>query len=185
MIPYFEKEELIELIFSILILSFVFSTNNLTINISKMIYYFLLLLPILFLKEILQKKFAKILGYSSKVKLYLVSSILAIFVSFIGIKLAAPTYSELSPYKFSDWKFKRKKFSVEDEGKIILVGILTLLSFCIIFKIAEIKELKNIFALILVFNLLPILPFDGVKILKWSFSLWSFLFIFSLLLLIL
>ncbi|MEM0333093.1 MAG: hypothetical protein QXX30_01345 [Candidatus Aenigmatarchaeota archaeon] len=182
---YFQKEEIFELFLSILLLSFIFSTKYFAINISKFFYYISIFLPIFVLKELIQKSFAKRLGYSSKFKLYNVSFILAFFVSFIGIKLAAPGYTELLPYKFSNWKFRRKFFSVEDEGKIIFVGLSVFIIFCIIVTLFNIKEIKDAFALILIFNLIPILPFDGTKILKWSFSTWSFLFILSVILLIL
>ncbi|MEM4461136.1 MAG: hypothetical protein QXY70_03310 [Nanopusillaceae archaeon] len=182
---YFQKEEILEFFLSILLLSFIFSTNYFVINIPKILYYTSILLPTFVLKELIQKSFAKRFGYSSRFKLYNVSFILAFFLSFIGIKLAAPGYTQLLPYKFSNWKFKRRAFSVEDEGKIVFVGLSVFLIFCILFILLDIKEIKDVFALILIFNLIPILPFDGTKILKWSFSIWSFLFIFSIILLIL
>lgn len=185
MIFKLQKEELEELFLAIFILSFVFSIKNFTLDVDYFFRNFILLSIFVFSKEIMQKIYAKKIGYSSKFKIYPLSSILAIFVSFIGIRLAAPGYSELQPYKFSDWKFKRKKFSVEDEGKIVFVGYLVFLIFCILLVLLEIKDVKNMLAFILIFNLLPILPFDGTKILKWNFSIWGFLFIFSLILLIL
>ncbi|MEM5815961.1 MAG: hypothetical protein QXL14_02835, partial [Candidatus Aenigmatarchaeota archaeon] len=144
---YFQKEEIFELFLSILLLSFIFSTKYFAINISKFFYYISIFLPIFVLKELIQKSFAKRLGYSSKFKLYNVSFILAFFVSFIGIKLAAPGYTELLPYKFSNWKFRRKFFSVEDEGKIIFVGLSVFIIFCIIVTLFNIKEIKDAFAL--------------------------------------
>lgn len=180
-----KKEELVEILLAIFILSLIFSINNFTLKLVSFAENFLLLTIVIFIKELIQKLYAKKIGYHSRLKIYPLSSILSIFVSLIGIKLAAPSYSEILPYKFSDWKFSRKKYSVEDEGKIVLLGLIVILVFCIVFLFMNIKNFKNMMALILIFNMIPILPFDGTKILKWSFSIWSFLFIFSLILLIL
>jgi len=182
---HFQKQEILELFFATFILSFIFSLQNFSLDISKLFNYFIFFSIILFSKETVQKMFASYVGYNSKIRIYFLSSFLALFLALIGIKLAAPYYTQLSPYKFSGWKFKRIKTSVEDEGKIVFISMLFLLLVCVLLLLFEIKNLKNAVALFLIFNLFPILPFDGTKILKWNFSFWSFLFIFSLILLIL
>lgn len=180
-----KNEEILEIFVAIFVLSFIFSINNLTLRIVSFLENFLLLTFIIFTKEIVQKIYAKKYGYCAKFKIYPLSSILSIFVSLIGIRLAAPGYTQLIPYKFSEWKYSRRKYSIEDEGKIILVGFMIFISFCTIFLLMNYKNLKNMIALIAIFNMVPILPFDGTKILKWNFATWCFLFIFTLILLIL
>lgn len=180
-----KKDELLEIFLAIFVLSFIFSISNFTLTISSFLKNFLFLTLVIFTKEIIQKIYARTKGYYSRFKIYPISYILSIFVSVIGIKLAAPGYTQLLPYKFSEWKYSRRRYSVEDEGKIILIGLLVFFAFSTILLFTEYKNLKNIISLIIVFNMLPILPFDGTRILKWNFGIWCFLFIFSLILLIL
>lgn len=181
----FERKEIIDLFVSIFILTFIFSLTNSTIKLNSIPLIFLIVCFSYIPRIVIQKYFAKKIGYGAKFKIYPVSSILAILFSPIGIKLASPGYNEVRPYKFSEWKYKRLKGSVEEMARIYLSGVIWNLFLCIISVVFNLNVVKEVNVWISFFNLLPILPFDGAKILKWDFSIWAFFFIFTLILLIL
>jgi len=181
----FEKNEIIEMIISTLILAFIFSLERFSVNVVVFLYMLFLVLISFFPHFLIQKYFAKKLGYSAKYKIYFPSLLTSIFVSLTGFKLAAPGYSEILPYKFSDWKHSRIKISNEEIGKLCLISLLYNIFLSMIGIVFGFEILKNINAWIAFSNLLPVLPLEGAKILRWDFEVWFFIFILAIILLIL
>jgi Zn-dependent protease len=181
---YFDKKEIIEILLAIFILTFIFSFDGIKFNPALLSISFLGV-GLSFLVHELAHKYAAIkLGYHARFRIYLPSSLLSIILAFTGVKLAAPGWVEIHPYKFKDWLYRRLKYSVEEMGKIALVGPLSNIILSFIFLLAGIDFLKFINAWIALFNLLPIPPLDGSKVLHWSIGGWAFFFILSIILLI-
>jgi Zn-dependent protease len=69
-------------------------------------------------------------------------------------------------------------------GKIALAGPLTNIILAYLFLFFNFDFLKTVNAWIAFFNLLPIPPLDGSKVLHWKFGGWAFFFVLAIILLI-
>ncbi len=181
---HFDRREIIEIFIAILILTFIFSFEGIRFNSSFLLPSFLAVFTSFFLHELAHKYAAIRLGYHARFRLYPPSAILSILLVFTGVKLAAPGWVEVNPFKFKDWLYRRLKFSVEEIGKIALAGPLTNIVLAFFFFLLGFDFLKFVNSWIAFFNLLPIPPLDGSKILHWSIGGWAFFFILSIILLI-
>ncbi|MEM4500439.1 MAG: hypothetical protein QXD62_03790 [Candidatus Woesearchaeota archaeon] len=180
-----EKSEVKDFLISVLVLLFIFSIDNLSLRVNILPYLIFYVVISYFPRILISKYFSKKIGYYSTFKLYPLSSFLSISLSFIGVKLALPGYNEILPFKFSKWKYSEFKPSVVEIGKISLLVSLYNIFLSTISLLLEISILKDINAWIAFSNLLPVLPFEGAKILRWNFGIWSTMFIFTTFLLIL
>ncbi len=180
----FTKQEIVEISIAVLILTLIFSFENFSLNLDLIPISFFSVTTAFLLHELAHKFTAIKLGYSARFKLYLPSTLLSLFLVFTGVKVAALGWVEILPYKFKSWLYRRLKFSLEDFGKIALAGPLTNIILSSLFFILGFKFLKDVNAWIAFFNLLPIPPLDGSKVLGWNFGYWAFFFIFSIALLI-
>jgi Zn-dependent protease len=180
----FDKKEIIEIFLAIFILTFIFSFDGIKFNPNLLSISFLGV-GLSFLVHELAHKYAAIkLGYHARFRIYLPSVLLSIILVFTGVKLAAPGWVEIYPYKFKDWLYRRLKYSAEEIGKIALAGPLSNIILSFIFLLTGIDFLRFINAWIAFFNLLPISPLDGSKVLHWKIGGWAFFFILSIILLI-
>lgn len=180
----FSKDEIIQILIAVLILTFIFSFRGFYFDANLIPLSLVSVITAFLLHELAHKFVAIKLGYSARFKLYLPSTLLSLFLVFTGVKVAALGWVEILPYKFKSWLYRRLNFSLEDLGKISLAGPLTNIILATIFQIFNFYFLKNVNAWIAFFNLLPIPPLDGSKILSWNFGYWAFFFIFSIILLI-
>jgi len=180
----FDKREILDLAISILILTFIFSFEGLHFNPNLLITSFLAVITAYLIHELSHKFVAVKLGYNARFRLYLPSSILSLILVFTGVKLAALGWVEVQAYKFKDWLYRRLRFSIEEEGKIALAGPLSNIILGYIFLLFGLDFFRLVNAWISFFNLLPIPPLDGSKVLHWKFGGWALFLVLSIVLLI-
>jgi len=181
---YFDKREIIEICIATLILTFIFSFDGIRFNPNLLSISFLGVGLSFLIHELAHKYAAIKLGYHARFRIYFPSVLFGIILAFTGVKLAAPGWVEIYPYKFKDWIYRRLKFSIEEIGKIALAGSLSNIVLSFLFLLAGMDFLRFINAWIAFFNLLPIPPLDGSKVLHWKIGGWVFFFILSIILLI-
>ena len=181
---YLDRREVVELSIAIAILTLIFSFVGTNFE-PRILWVSFAGVALAFLLHELAHKYVAIkLGYNARFRLYPPSALLSIILVFTGVKVAAPGWVEIQPYKFNDWLYRRLKFSAEEIGIIALAGPLTNIILSIIFLLFGLDFFKQINAWIAFFNLLPIPPLDGSKILYWKFGGWAFFLILSIILLI-
>jgi Zn-dependent protease len=181
---FLEKKEIFEYILAIFVLTFIFSFEGSKFVSTNMTRSFFAVVTAFLLHEIAHKYVASKLGYYARFHFYFPSAILAFLLVFTGVKVAAIGYITLYPYKFKSWMYRRLKISLEEVGKIALVGpavniFLAYVSFFLGFSFF--KDVNKWFAL---FNLLPIPPLDGSKVLHWKLGGWAFFFALTIILMI-
>jgi len=181
---YIDKKEAIEMGIAIAVLTFIFSFDGLFFNSSLLLSSFIAVVTAYLFHELAHKYAAIKLGYHARFRLYMPSTLLSLVLVFMGVKLAAPGWVEISSYKFKDWLYRRIKFSVEEIGKVALAGPLTNIILAYIFLLLGLNFFKSVNAWIAFFNLIPIPPLDGSKVLHWKFGGWAFFFILSIILVI-
>ncbi len=180
----FSREEIKELLISIIVLTIAFSI------VTSFPYYssFYLFIPISFLAvitafachEIAHKYMGIKYGYWSEYRMFPQGLLFALLLSFAGFLFAAP--GAVMIYGMP---------SLEESGKISAAGptanIGVAILFLIIFELTNLQIARaiafvNIF--LAFFNLLPFGPLDGRKIFAWNLQVWVAMLIISLLLLL-
>jgi Zn-dependent protease len=96
----------------------------------------------------------------------------------LGLKFVAPGAVVVHPYRFARWGFRRPRPEPAsgEMGMIALAGPVVNLVFAILFSLfdgALFNHLTFINAWLAFFNLLPIPPLDGSKVLIWKPWIWG------------
>ncbi len=158
----------------------VFFNGNYGVLFLTLITAFLSVLIAFFLHEMAHKYVAIKYGYPAAFKAWKMGLLIAFFSSFIGFLFAAP--GAVYIYGFP---------SVKENGKIsaagpttnliagfsLLAGALLIQNSLIVQILLQIAYLNFFLAF---FNLLPIGPMDGLKILRWNLPIYAFLFVLSI-----
>ncbi len=135
------------------------------------------------LHEFAHRQFAIRYGYNARFRMWPLGVLIALTTSIFGFILALPGATEV--YNVYD-KNIYGKISAAGPACNIIVGILLItMSFFtggIINFVTSISGAINFF--LAFFNLLPIPPLDGYKVLSWDFTVYALLFGLSLVLLI-
>ncbi|XRO76014.1 site-2 protease family protein [Methanocaldococcus sp. 28A] len=170
----FSEREIIDLIVSVLAIAFIFSYPNLSILI-----FIVSLIAVgsgFVFHELMHRTVARKYGAWSEFRAWYEGLILAIILKiFLGFTFIAPG----AVYIYKDY------LTYEENGKIALAGPLTNVALAFIFLILALI-FNNIPLLYLIgkfgfhinlflagFNMLPIPPFDGEKVLRWNPIIWA------------
>jgi Zn-dependent protease len=185
----FEKNEAIDIFVSILALSLFFTFPEWSEK------YFLYLGIIVFsflLKQAMHKAMARKLQCTSTYRMrpsfILLGMFFMLFKPVFGISFMAVGTIDIVPYSFGRKGLKLVKLTPYDLGIIALAGIAAnlLLAYTFLFVDSDIAALiVKINCLIAIFHLLPFPGFDGAKVYMWTIWGWLFIFLLSILPLIL
>ena len=175
----FTKIEIRDLIISSLVIAFLFSFINLTIE--TYIISFLLVAPTFILHELAHKYVAEKKGYKANYVLWptgVITSIIFSFMTFGRVVFAAVGAVSISSISESRVGYKYANLGREDMGKIAIAGPLVNFSLSIIgYIFSPFSPIFTLFAeinaVIGLFNLIPFPPLDGIKVFGWSRIAWS------------
>jgi Zn-dependent protease len=174
----FYRDELKDILIAILALTFIFWLADGNYNFSLFpIFLFLVVISFLF-HELAHRWVAIKFGYDAFFKLFPQGIIFGILFAFLGFIFVAPGAVVILP-RFS-LLFKSRKRRKMEWGLISASGPLTNLFFAFIFllftpvlKIAELVVSIN--SWLAFFNLLPLPPLDGSKVIVWKWQVWLLL----------
>ena len=177
----FTKVEIRDLIISSLVIAFLFSFMNLSVE--SYIISFLLVTPTFILHELAHKYVAQKKGYKAVYVLWptgVIVSIIFSFLTFGKVIFAAVGAVSISSITSSRVGYKYQNMSREDMGKIAVAGPLVNFGLAIVgYIFSPFSSIFTFFAeinaVIGLFNLIPFPPLDGIKVFAWSRISWVLL----------
>ena len=187
--PLFSTEEIRDLAVSVLVITIVLLSLRDFRDLSVSFPLFLAVVLISFLPHELAHKFVAIkLGAVAIYKIFVSGLLFSLLTIVLPIKFIAPGAVVIYQKRFGRWKWKAARLTVSEGGLISVSGPLVNLGLAglasLLPGIYFFNLLAYINALLAFFNLLPVKPLDGSKVLEWKPWLWIFLLVSSLALLI-
>ncbi|MBI2547590.1 MAG: site-2 protease family protein [Candidatus Aenigmarchaeota archaeon] len=190
----FTKEEIRDIIISIIALVVVFAWRgpfpNFGVDVNLIPYYVIVVITAFLLHELAHKFVANKFGMVALYKMWPQGILFGLIFMLFGLRLVAPGAVVIHPYKFGRWGFRRPRPEVatNEMGLIAVSGPAVNLLLAIVFSLFNgslFHYLTAINAWLGFFNLIPIPPLDGSKVLLWKPWVWGFLALLAILLLIL
>jgi len=186
----FSRIEIAHLLMAMGVLTLVFSFvltknnsftgfNNMGALLSFIPISFLGIILAFFVHEISHKFMAQKYGLWSEFRMYPIGLLLAlVFGIFIGIPFAAPG---AVMFRGDARNFETGRIAVAGPLSNIVISFVALLLYLFVFlETSTIKEIVGfvclINAVLATFNLLPLGPLDGVKVIRWNATVWIILF---------
>lgn len=169
---WFYLVEIKELAIATVCLTLVLAIYPFGIDLSGLPTYFLITLFAFVSHELAHKFTAQKFGAEAHFKLWPAGLAFGFLGAFAGIKFLAPGAVIIYPYKFKRWAFRVLRLESSELGLIALAGPLTNLSVAILFSLLKLNLLASISAWFAFFNMLPIPPLDGSKVIRWNWGIW-------------
>ena len=176
----FTKKEIRDLIISVIVLALIFSSFNLGNFLTTLFIVLIVFVP----HEILGHKIvAQHFGCSAEYRIWFLGLLLGIITALfpVGIIFAAPGAVYISPIIRKKFAFSVAHLTKREYGLISLagpavniiigIGLLVISSFFPLELFVLSAKLSFFLAF---FNLIPIFPLDGWKILAWNKTVWLF-----------
>ena len=140
---------------------------------------------VLLVNKIAHKLLAKRFGCTAYYKLWMPGVVFGLLLMLTGLKFPVIGAVVVAPFAFARWGFKSRRLSMTEEGLMGLVGPganILLAIFLRCFPGLMLSYMSFVSAYFAIFNLIPMKPLDGSKILFWKPLFWLFLVIINILL---
>ena len=173
-----DKKELQDITISVIVLSVAFLNIIGGFTLENFIISLLTVIFVFVIHELAHRGAAKYYGFSAKYVAWPFGLVLAFLTSFMGFLFAAPGAVQISPYS-DRFAFQLRPMTKKEYGIIALsgpvsniaVGFASLLLF-LFFPTPLLYAISKLSFWLAFFNLIPIPPLDGSKILIWKSSIW-------------
>lgn len=181
----FSKRELIDILISVIVLGFIFSFRkwgSIESGLANFAWATVVVGFAFIIHEMGHKILAEMYDCYAEFKLFpsfLMISLLITFLTQGYFIIAATGAVVISTAYFTRLGYKYVNITLEEKGKIALAGAVSNIFLAFVFKIFGfalptnlLTEIIRINAIIAFFNLLPIPPLDGSKVIAWSRVIW-------------
>jgi Zn-dependent protease len=176
----FSRKEVKDLFISVVILSLAFSS----FNIQALPATIFIVLAVFISHELSHKFLAQHYGFEAEYRMWTFGILLGLISALLpgGIMFAAPGAVYITPYK-REFAFRVARLSRKQNGLINLAGPLTnivigigmvLTSFFFPLELFSLTARVSFF--LALFNLIPIPPLDGSKVIGWNSKVWALAF---------
>jgi len=181
----FSKDELRDIVVSVLVITLIFSYPDFA---QFPIYLAVVVIAFLF-HELAHRTIARRFGCVAVYKMWIEGMILGLVLMFMKpygfIPFIAPGAVVIYPFRFGRWGYRTVRLTEVESGLISFAGPAVNIFFALVFKLIP-GGIFNLISLVnawlALFNLLPIPPLDGSKIMRFRPWLWLIMFVISLLL---
>jgi len=180
----FSRKEIKDLFISVIILSLAFSS----FNIESLPVTIFIVLAVFISHEMSHKFLAMHYGFSAEYRMWTFGILLGLVSALIpgGIMFAAPGAVYITPYR-REFAFRVTRMTKKQHGLINLAGPATnivigiaLFATTFFFPLELFSLTARVSFFLAMFNLIPIPPLDGSKIIGWNSKLWALAFCTSL-----
>ncbi len=182
------KKELRDLFISIVALGVIFSISDLSLT---NLVASLFVVGLAFLcHELAHRETARKFGAHATYRIWPTGLLIALVLGVISggrIIFAVPGVVYISAVKVARWKTEYTSLKNEEYGLISVAGPLANLVLSLVFLAFNSLYSWNFFAMaaminiyIAFFNLLPVPPFDGAKVMRWDRKTWAMMFLAAL-----
>ncbi|MEM5829320.1 MAG: site-2 protease family protein [Candidatus Aenigmatarchaeota archaeon] len=179
LIKLFTKDEIKDLTISVLAISLILAFPRF-----ELFLLYLIVVVIAFVFHELAHKFVAMKFHCAAFyEMWPLGLFFGLLLMIFGIKILAPGAVMIMPYRFGRWGFRIARLTIPEIGIIALAGPAVNLAFALIFyPFPSLSFLSDVNAWLAFFNLLPIPPLDGSKVVQWKPWLWLLLIIFAFIL---
>lgn len=186
----FSSREIFDLAVSVVAITLIFSYPRL----ENFTTYLIIIFVSFVLHELAHKFAAQKFGAVAVYKMWVQGILLGLLTMFLPFRFVAPGAVEIYQYKFAKWKKRRFGFGNRGAGKLTLdeMGVIAVVGPLVNLVIAAVaslfpspffNQLAFLNSFLAFFNILPMRPLDGSKILEWRPWVWFFLQVLSIALL--
>ena len=182
----FSKDELRDILISIVVLTLIFAFKpfpTIGIDYENLLSYAFIVIIAFFLHQMAQKLTARRFNCLAIYKIWPSGIFFGIVLMLVGIKFAALGAAIVYPYLFGRWGYRRKGLTTNESGIVALSGpLINLILAIILFSLFSpfsgtsgsfFKTFTTVNVWFAFFNLLPIPPLDGSKIMQWRIWVWG------------
>ena len=180
----FNKKEIRDLTISTVVLALAFSGFFQSFSFWSLLTSLVVVVFVFISHEMAHRTLAQHYGFSANYRMWTFGLILGLISALLpgGIIFAAPGAVYITPYK-REFAFRVARLTRKQHGLINLAGPLTnivigislvLLSFFISLELFVLTARISFF--LAMFNLIPVPPLDGSKIIGWNSKLWALAF---------
>lgn len=191
LLDLFSKDEFKDIIISIAVITFIFAYPY----VEFVLLGFSVVAVAFLLHELAHRYLARRFGCSAKYKIWYEGIFFSLLFLLFGYKVIAPGAVVVYPYRFGRWGHRVKHLTVSEMGIISVAGPLANLLLAIFstfipgyfnfissFNVPFYLRPHIINAWLAFFNLIPVPPLDGSKVMRWKPWMWAFFFIISIVL---
>jgi Zn-dependent protease len=189
---WFTKEEIRDIVISVFVVTLIFSfkITSPTFGFELFFVYLAIVIVAFLFHELAHKGIAMKFHCVAIYKMWTPGIFISLLSLVLPIRFIAPGAVVIYPFKFGRWGFRRSSLTQTEMGFITVAGLLVnlfsalLSSFFIgsyvIGTVDVFLTLAYVNTMLFFFNLLPIPPLDGSKVLQWKPWFWIFLMVIAI-----
>ncbi len=173
-------------VLAILLLTLIFAYNfqNPVGTVNSVIPALLAVGVAFFVNKIAHNLLASKFGCAAYYKLWLPGIIFGLLLMIMGFKFPVVGLIIVHPFAFGRWGFKSRRLSMMEEGLVGFIGPASNIMLAMLFSLfpgSFFSYMSFVSAYFAIFNLLPIKPLNGYRIIVWKPLAWFFLVIINVL----